>query len=509
MTTGAACMGRDVAAPWLTARGISKHYGGVKALIRADLDLRAGEFHGLVGPNGAGKSTLVSILSGAVDPDSGSILVDGEEVRIHDPADGIRHHVVLMPQKLAVVLDASVADNITLGREPSRYALWSPRASRERAEAALDVVGLHLDPRDRVSSLSAVQKRLVMLARAIDQHPRLLILDEPTAGLPPHEASLVISTVQEFMSHSGTSVLFVSHDLSEVAEASDVVTGIREGVVAATLHGDSVTKDALVGLVLGVTSEPTPVSVEPTDLHRRSNGDSKVSVEVVNVQGEVLAGVTAGFPSNRVTGVAGLLGSGDDELVSFLVGAKTPAGGTIRIGGESRLFRSPADALQTGVCYLAGERTITTFPALSIRENVSVSALWKWFGRLGLIVRSREQNLVSQPLATLSVDADTRRSLATLSGGNQQRALIGRLIAADAPIIVIKEPTIGVDIRARQELWDAVKGLAAGRTVVIASSEPEELLAMCDRVLCIRRGHLVAELEGTHLTKHAITAAIS
>jgi ABC-type sugar transport system ATPase subunit len=494
---------------WLVARGVVKHYGGVKALRGADLELRHGQFHGLIGPNGAGKSTLVNILSGAATPDAGEITVDGSEMRLHDPADGIRHRVVLMPQKLAIIPAATVADNITLGREPSSRGLWSPRETRRRATAAMDVVGLDLDPRGQVSELSAVQKRLVMLARAIDQDPRLLILDEPTSGLPPNEAALVIAAVKGLMRSSLLStVLFVSHDLSDVAEASDAVTCVREGVSVESLVGDDITKERLVELMLGAPAGARE-TVDVEEFAREAPAEAQQSIAVDNVHGVLLKGVSARFSANSVTGVAGLLGSGDDELLSVLVGATTPSSGAVVIDGRVRKLKSPADALKLGICYLGGERTSTTFPALPIRDNVSVSALSKWFGRWGFMRTARERELVTGPLAALSVEADPDRHLATLSGGNQQRALVARLIAADTSVVVIKEPTVGVDVRARRQLWDAVRALSSGRTVIVASGEPEELVALCDRVLCIRRGRLVAELEGSQLSEHAITAAIS
>ncbi len=496
-------------APWLVARGITKHYGGVKALRGADLELRPGQFHGLIGPNGAGKSTLVNILSGATTPDTGEITAEGSELRLHDPADGIRHHVVLMPQKLAIIPGATIADNITLGREPSSRGLWSPSENRRRAAAAMEIVGLGLDPRGQVSELSAVEKRLVMLARAIDQRPRLLILDEPTSGLPPNEAALVISAVKGLMRNSALStVLFVSHDLSDVAEASDAVTCVREGVTVESLVGDAITKERLVELMLGAqTAGRETVSVE--DFAREAPAETQHSIAVEGLHGALLKGVSAQFSANSVTGVAGLLGSGGDELLSVLVGSKAPSAGGVLIDGHVQKLKSPAHALKLGICYLGGERTSTTFPGHPIRENVSVSALGKWFGRLGFMSNAREREGVTTPLAALSVEADPERHFATLSGGNQQRALIARLIAADTSVVVIKEPTVGVDVRARQQLWDAVRALSTGRTVIVASGEPEELVALCDRVLCIRRGRLVAELEGSQLSEHAITAAIS
>lgn len=496
------------APPWLEARDIVKHFGGVRALRGASLELFDGEFHGLIGPNGAGKSTLVNVLSGALGPDSGQIVIHGERVRLHDPAEAIAQRVVLMPQKLAVIPNTTLADNVTLGREPSAGGLWSARKARQRAEAAMATIGLDLDPGQSVDSLSAVEKRLIMLARAIDQDPRLLILDEPTSGLPPHEAQIVLATVQGLMRSSALStVLFVSHDLSDVAAASDAVTCVREGVVVETIRGPEITKARLVDVMLGST--PAAPSDEPATELAREDEDVRHSLEVEAVTGRILQDVSVRFPTNRVTGVAGLLGSGESELLEILAGVSHPRSGHVIVDGRPQRLRSPAHALRRGIAFLGGERTTTAFSTLSIRENVSVSALERWFGAIGLLSAGRERRLVVEPLAALSVEADPDRGMSTLSGGNQQRALISRLLAVDSPIVVIKEPTVGVDIGARQQLWEAVRALAHGRTVVVASGDTEELTALCDRVICLRRGAVVNVLVGAEVNEHAITAAIS
>lgn len=494
--------------PWLEAREIVKSFGGVRALRGASLELREGDFHGLIGPNGAGKSTLVNVLSGAIAPDEGGIIIHGESVRLHDPAEAIDQRVVLMPQKLAVIPNCTIADNITLGREPSARGIWSARQARQRAATAMATIGLDLDPSQSVDALSPVEKRLIMLARAIDQDPRLLILDEPTSGLPPHEAHLVLRTVQSLMRSSALStVLFVSHDLSDVASASDAVTCIREGVAIQTLRGSDITKPRLVDLMLGLTPH-TPSPDSSSELAREED-ESRHSLELDRVTAVTLREVSARFTANRVTGVAGLLGSGESELMQVLAGVTRPVSGQVLIDGKPQQLRSPAHALRHGIAFLGGERSTTAFSTLSIRENVSVSALQRWFGRLGLLSTRRERRNVAEPLAALSVQADPDRGMSTLSGGNQQRALISRLLAVDAPIVVIKEPTVGVDIGARQQLWEAVRALAHGRTVVVASGDTEELTALCDRVICMRRGAVVRVLEGADVNEHAITAAIS
>jgi ABC-type sugar transport system ATPase subunit len=379
----------------------------VHALRAADLELLPGEVHGVIGPNGAGKSTLAKILAAAIHADSGAIAIDGEEVHLHDPAAAQRHRLVLMPQEIAVVPTASVTDNVTLGAEAGRYGLRSRRACRTNAEAALAAVGLDVDPQALAGTLSAAHQRLLMMARALDRDARLLILDEPNAGLAQHEAELVGAAVRRLLERAVT-VIYVSHHLSEVAGLCDRVTCVREGRVTATLTGVEVTKDALVSMLLDVpigsdaARHSAPVPPSGTD----RNGAGGPQVELEGVTGGRLRDVSVCTRSGEVTGVTGLLGSGVAEVVSMIVGSTQPQSGAVRVGGEQMSLTSPATALDRGIGYLAGDRARAAFTGMSIRENVSVAALARWFGRLGLIRRKAERSKVDSHLAALSVRGD-------------------------------------------------------------------------------------------------------
>ncbi|WP_051472043.1 sugar ABC transporter ATP-binding protein [Patulibacter minatonensis] len=513
-------------APWLTCRGLSKRYGGVLALDGVDLDLRAGEVHGLIGPNGAGKSTLVKLLSAAVPSDAGVVTVDGQDVRLHDPADAQAQRIVLMPQEIAVVPEASVIDNITLGSEATRWGLRDPAANRRIAADALAVLDLDLDLDAQAATLSAAHQRMLMMARALHRRARLLILDEPTAGLAQHEAALVTAAVRRLLDHD-LSVIYVSHHLTEVAELCDRVTCIRGGRVAATIAGDEVQRERLVSLIVGapatdqeaddaaplVTASDVPkvdgVATDTQSATSRTGGSASPTLELVEVSGKRLRGLSLTAAPGSVLGITGLLGSGVTEAVQLLVGERRPETGTVRIDGVDVVLRSPAAALSRGVGYLAGDRTRAALTAMTIRENVSLSALQRWCGRIGLLRPASERARTAAALDVLSVQGDQERPLGALSGGNQQRALVSRLIAAEVRVLVLDEPTVGVDVGARAQLWSAVRELAVDHTVVVASSEPEELVAMCDRVVCIRHGAVSAILTDATLTEHAITSAVA
>jgi ABC-type sugar transport system ATPase subunit len=499
-------------------RGAAKSYGGVRALRGVDLDLATNQVYGIIGPNGAGKSTLMKILGGLVVPDSGDIVIDGVLVSMQGPSDALSHGLVLMPQEMTVVPEFTVSQNINLGNEPTRFGIHSRSASEARAREALTKVGLDVDPSALASSLLPVERRLLMLAKALAQNTRLLILDEPTAGLPPAMSQQVIDAVLRLRDH-GLTIVYVSHHLSEVAALSDHVVCIREGAVSVRLTGQEISKDALIQAILGTRIETANGSSASSskDEIRTSRSVVASSSDVGTGDDLTLSGITGSrlrdvnFTANngKVTGITGLLGSGVSELVAVISGSTRPLSGQIRLGGADIVLRSPADALSHGIGTVTGDRSRSAMLSRTIRENVSVTALRKWFGRAGMIRRPVERRRVADALASLSVFGDPERPLTALSGGNQQRVLVSRLLAADLSVMVFDDPTVGVDIASRAELWRELQSLAAGRVILVASGEAEELIGVCDRVVCIHNGEVSEVLEGDAITEHALARATS
>jgi ABC-type sugar transport system ATPase subunit len=499
--------------PWLTVRGAAKNYGGVRALRSVDLDLSANQVYGFIGPNGAGKSTLMKVLAGAVVPDAGEVIIDGVPVSMHRPSVAMGHGLVLMPQEMTLVPEFSVAENITLGAEPTRLGLRSRRGCLDQARTALASVGLDVDPSALASSLPPVQQRLLMLAKALRQDTRLLILDEPTAGLPPALARQVTDTVLKLRNH-GLTIVYVSHHLSEVAALSDHVVCIREGVVSARLSGEQISKDSLIAAVIGPnavhatagsTFELGPDVAGP----RHSASSPRRSLDLAGVSGARLRDVSFCARSGEVTGLTGLLGSGVAELVAIISGSTKPLAGHMALDGQEINPRSPADALARGIGTVTGERSRSALLSRTVRDNVSVTALRKWFGPLGVIRRAEERRRVASALGSLSVVGDMERPLSALSGGNQQRVLVGRLLAAELEVMLFDDPTVGVDVASRAELWRELRTLAKSRVVLVASGEAEELMGVCDRVICIHDGVVSGVLEGPEITELAIARATS
>lgn len=530
--------GSSMTDPLLRALGVSRSYGGVQALDAADIEIRAGDVHGVIGPNGAGKSTLMKIIAGAERPDEGCIELDGEVVTFQGPYDAQRLGVVLMPQELTLLPGSSLVDNVVLGAEPRQFGIIRRRAAIERSRSALEAVGLDFDPRLFATHLSTAHRRLLTLARAIDRKARLLILDEPTAGLAPREAEIIKDTVRR-LKDRGITIVYISHHLSEVAELCDRVTCVREGRVVATVGGSAratiVTKEMLVDLMLAGVSTPLSEAVlggrvghglditgngapQPIDWtsgseHRAMGGTNEdpdpPGIQGVGLVGSRIDAVSLTAQRNQITGVAGLLGSGVAELIAMFSGTTKPSQGHILIDGRQVLLTSPAAALAEGIGYLAGDRTTVAFREMSVRENVTISALRQWFGLFGLVRPGLEKAAAAKALAAVDVSVDAELPINTLSGGNQQRALVSRVIAADSRVLILNDPTVGVDIGARATLWKTLKDLAVGRTIIVASSEAEELTALCDTVVCLRNGRVVAVLEGDEVTVASITQAIS
>lgn len=470
--------------PVLEARGLSKSYRGVAALRGVDITVMSGSVHGICGPNGAGKSTLVRLLAGADTPDAGEATSSGS--------------VVLVPQEITVVPALTVAENITLGSEPARWGWIQGASTDDRARSALAALELDVPLDALVGTLAPWQQRLVMIARAFDGNPSAVILDEPTAGLPPEEADLVTRAARRLVTQ-GVGVIYVSHHLSEVARICDEVTCIREGRNGGHLAGDAIDKDSLVRLI----HDAAP---EAGDRSAGAVGDVVMAID--GVSAGRLTAATLELRTGEVVGVAGLLGSGAKELTAVLAGAIRPEGGRVLVDDKPVDFRSPADALDAGLVYLAGDRGRSALAMRSIRDNVALSALRSW-ARLGWVRGRAESAAVATQLRAVDVMAAPHRPLGELSGGQQQRALMARCMITAPPVAILEEPTIGVDVAARQALWNLIRELSETTAVVVGSNDPEELIAVSDRVVCVKDGRIVDVVDGERLDQTAITSAIA
>jgi ribose transport system ATP-binding protein len=483
---------------WLEATGLAKHYGGTTALVSADLTLRRGEIRGLVGPNGAGKSTLVKILAGEVAPDGGELRIGDEPVRFRGPAGARAAGIVDVPQELTVAPNMSVADNLMLGHFPTRRGLLDERAKRAAVEGALGRLGLEVPMDAPVATLQPIEQRLVMVARALARDARLVLFDEPTATASPSEVALVLAAIR-LLTTNGVTILYVSHRLDEVVELCDAVTVMRDGRSVAELPVDAGTRERLVEMM----STAAPEAASPARRAVRA-GRHETVLDVEGLWGGYLRGVSLSVAAGEIVGVAGLAGSGAANLPLVICGAMPAEGGSVSIAGAPVRGRDVTGAVAAGLGFIAGDRGLGALRQHSVAQNVSLTTLPR-HRRWGTINRSRELGAVREAAGAVALTAAPSVTMATLSGGNQQKAIIARWIAADARVLLLNDPTAGVDVASRREIHDRLEHLAAdGVGMLLVSTDLEELAAMADRVLVLERGRIRHQIAGAELTEQRL-----
>jgi ABC-type sugar transport system ATPase subunit len=464
---------------------VSKRYGGIQAVAEGNLRVGRGEMMGLVGPNGCGKSTMLNIVAGVVKPDGGTVVFDGEPLPLGRYRETQNRGVLLVAQELALAPNDTVWESVVLA-------------------AAIALLGHELPLGVPVSSLTPVERRLVTIARgAAHPHVRLLILDEPTAGLPHHEAVHVIEAMHKLVG-GDRSVILVSHHIEDIVAACSKVTLMRDGRTTRTLVGDEVNKDAIVRLLLAsVSKEQLEAATERVA--------SELGHEVAtldDVHGLHLNGVTLRAQRGEVLGIAGILGSGASEVMELLTGQRQPVSGSVTVGEDGRRPSAPHTTIGNKVGYVSGDRSNLVFKGMSVEEHVSLPGLDR-FSALGFISRRRQRQWVKGSLDALSVKGAPEAPMTSLSGGNQQRALMARWVQDEgAELLVVDQPTVGVDIAGRRQLLEVLRELARSRGVVVAA-EPDELAAVCDRVVCLSRGKVVRELAADQVQEDLIVSAIT
>jgi galactofuranose transport system ATP-binding protein len=482
---------------WLRAEGLTKLYGGVVALEGASLETRRGEIRGLVGANGAGKSTLVKILTGVVVPTEGRVLVDGRELTSGRPKESLRAGIAAVPQELTVAPAMSVAENVMLGHEPrGRLGLLKRHQLRRGAHDILRSLSLELPPDEPVGRLPLIEQRLVMIARALSINARMVIFDEPTATVSSREVELLLRVIRG-LAERDVSVLYVSHRLDEIEQLCDTVTVLRDGRVVAELEHTS--RAALVELLVSGTEE----TAQRREADDRAPGP--VWLQLSAISGERLRSVDLDIRAGEIVGLAGLAGSGAREVLLTVCGAVPYDDGRITVGGRPLRSGDPVGAVRADVAFLPGDRSLGTFPNHSVRHNVSLAALRGTFVR-----RGEERSVVARLLDRVALRADAEAPISSLSGGNQQKALVARWIGAGARVLLLDDPTAGVDVATRPEIHRQILGLRdAGAAVLLVSTDVEELAELADRVVTFDRGVSTGELAGDDLTPARLLAAIT
>jgi len=499
--------------PLLEARGISKAFPGVQALVDVDFTLEAGEIHALVGENGAGKSTLVKILTGVYQPDAGTLLVDGRSVRISSRRDAERLGIAAIHQEIVLVPELDVASNILLGEPPTLGRGWRSRLGvidraqlYTRAGAALGRVHADIDPHLRAGSLGVSAAQLVLIARGLSQDNRILVLDEPTAALTPGERDELFVRLYALRDR-GVGILYVSHRLDEVVTLANRITVLRDGQVVRTLPAAEAKVERVIELMLARSlSEMYP--------ERLQGGRRPVVLEVRGLsRAGVLDGVSLAARGGEIVGVTGLVGAGKSELARAIYGADAKDAGAILVDGVDTPIRSPRDALKAGIALVPEDRksqglvlllSIVENVALAVANCVRVSGAVTRFNqilaarRLGAIARSY--------IRRFSIHARSEYQLTRdLSGGTQQKVVLAKNLATQPKVIIFDEPTRGIDVGSKAEIYRMMKDLAAGGVaILLVSSEVQEVVAMSDRIYVMRKGAVVAEVDRADASERTV-----
>ena len=473
----------------LSFRGISKSYGGIHAVRDVSFDVQPAEIHAIVGANGAGKSTLLKILSGVVAPDEGEILLDGRAVRIHSPHGAHKLGIGLVPQETTLCENLSIAENIFLGS----YRWLRPDVLQADAKRRLHDLGLDYDPSLPVSRLSVAQKQLVQIVRALAFDPKVLALDEPTSSLSEGEVDVLFRILRDLKTR-GVTLLFVSHRLKEIQSISDRATVMRDGRWVATVDARSTPREELVGHMAG-----REVAVD-------RGGAASLGDEVLSVR--KLRGASFSVRRGEVLGWFGLVGAGRTELARALFGID-PSPGEIAIDGRPVRIASPQDAIARGIGLVPEDRKLQGLVLkMPIGQNISLSSLPK-LSRWGVVSTARERALVQEYVDKLRIRcAGDWQAASELSGGNQQKVVLSKWLETRPKVLILDEPTKGVDLAAKAELQAIVRELARGGTaVILISSELEEVRQMADRILVFRAGRVAGEFPGAGATDQQLMSA--
>ncbi len=488
------------AGPLLEVRGITKRFPGVVALADVSFDLKAGEVHSLVGENGAGKSTLLSCMNGLQVPSAGAIYLHGRKVSFSKPADAIRARLSMVHQELVLCPNLTVAENIYLGREPSKAGgVADPARMLNDAKALLGEIQVEIDPARQLGSLSLNEQQVVEICRALAANPKVIVFDEPTASLNDDQVEHLLEIIRG-LKRRGLGIVYVSHRLGEVLEISDRVTVLRDGRVVTTEAASDLDITSLVSLMVGREHKPGESSYHPREL-------GQVVLEAKGIgQGERFKDVSFTLRKGEILGIAGLLGCQREAVVRAIFGAEAIDSGSLLVHGKKQLFHSPDDAIDAGIAFMAADRKREGLVlSMGMADNISLTLLDRLSAR-GLLQRRKLSGISREMIQLLSIKVSgLSQRVSQLSGGNQQKVVIGKWIARKSDIVVAEDPTRGVDVGAKFEIWRAIQALAdEGRAVILLTTELEEMMLACDRIIVMGRGRVTGRFERAEFSAEAI-----
>jgi galactofuranose transport system ATP-binding protein len=492
--------------PRVELRGITKSFPGVRALENVDFRVAPGEVHALLGENGAGKSTLIKVMTGALGADAGEICVDGQPVVIATPAEARRLGVSAVYQEVNLIATLSVTKNLTLGRQPRRFGLISWRQANARARERLKRLNLDIDVEQPLGAYSIAVQQLAAIARALEDDTRVLVLDEPTASLDARETELLFGILRDLKAR-GIAIVFITHFIDQVYSIADRISVLRNGRLVGTAPTSELPRLELIALMLG---RELQTGLNRRVIHAQASGEPVLVAEGLGRR-RCMAAFDLSIRAGEVVGLAGLLGSGRTETAKLVFGALRPDSGKVKISGETVAIRSPRQSILHGIGFCPEDRKAEGLVAeLSVRENIVLMLQSKrgWLRQLS----SEEQNRLTEAMIrTLGIATpDAKKPVGQLSGGNQQKVILARSLVSSPRVLILDEPTRGIDVGAHAEILALVRRLCSeGLGLLVASSELDEIVAVCDRVAVLRDRRKIGEISGEDVTQEKIIRTIA
>jgi ribose transport system ATP-binding protein len=480
-------------------RDITKTFPGVVALDNVVFQCIPGEVHAVVGENGAGKSTLMKLLAGVYQPDRGEIIIEGEKVRFANPHEAQEKGVSIIYQELNLLPDMSVAENVFLGRESiRRFGLLNDREQDEKARDVLQRLGVDIDPRSQLGRLSVPQQQMVEIAKALSLNAQVVIMDEPSAALGGRDLDYLFDVIRA-LKQQGVAVIYISHRIAEVFEIADRVTVFKDGKVVGTYVVSEIDRATLVRMMIGRSfSETFPPRGE-------SAGEEVLRIEGLEVDGQLSVDELV-VRQGEIVGISGLVGSGRTELAQVIFGTRRIGQGTIKINGEKVTLRNPRDAMRNKIGYLTEDRNAEGLVlGQTVTQNAALPSL-DFRQRWSVIDRRSEEEIVKATTDDLRLQATSLRAdVENLSGGNRQKVVLAKWLISGPELLIFDEPTRGIDVGAKAEIWGLMRELAnQGKALLMISSELPEIVGMSDRVYIMHRGKVVGEVEGEKATEEEV-----
>ena len=487
----------------LEMKGIVKSFGPVKALKGVDLDLRAGEVHALMGENGAGKSTLMKVLTGIHDANEGTIHYNGKQVAYSKPKDAMEDGIVIVHQELNMMNHLTVAQNIFIGREEFRHNwLIDDGASIKKAKKLFDLLKLDINPTEKVGNLTVGKQQMVEIAKALSMDAKVIVFDEPTAALTESEINELFVIIDDLRA-KGVGIIYISHRMDEIARITDRVTVMRDGEYVGTVNTKETTKDEIIAMMVGRTIYEDPKAASAVA------DDAPVVLEVKNLKaGSSVKDVSFQLRKGEILGFSGLMGAGRTEVARLLFGADKKESGTIFVNGKEVTINSPQDAIREGIGYLSEDRKrFGCIVDMTIADNTVMTNLDHYIK--GFLIDDREIVKASDEfVASLKTKTPSSKQLVrNLSGGNQQKVVIAKWLEQNSDILIFDEPTRGIDVGAKSEIYTLMNSLVAqGKSIIMISSELTEILRMSDRIVVMCEGRKTGELDISQATQERILA---